>query len=77
MKVRDLLNKFYMVEDDKIIIRFGVKVGKRNIINIHKYATFTLDDTIPDEILDKEVINFFLGSELDSNILFITVEETI
>ena len=76
MKVRDLLNKFYMVEDDKIIVRFGVKVGKCNI-NIHKYATFTLGDIIPNEILDKEVINFFLGSELDSNILFITVEETI
>lgn len=78
MKVRDLLDKFCMIGHDEIIVRFGVMVGKCNI-NIHKYETFTLGDTIPDEILDKEVINFFLGNrpELDSNILFITVEETI
>ena len=74
MKVRDLLDKFCIVEDDKIIVRFGVMMGKCNI-NIHKYTTFTLGDTIPDEILDKEVINFFLGGEIDSNILFITVEK--
>ena len=76
MKVRDLLDKFHMVEDDKIIVRHEVAVGKCKI-NTYNYSTFTLGDIIPNEILDKEVINFFLGGELDSNILFITVEETI
>ena len=76
MKVRDLLDKFCMVEDDKIIIRFGFRLDKYKV-KVHNYATFDYEDTIPDEILDKEVINFFLGSELDSNILFITVEEIV
>ena len=76
MKVRDLLNKFYMVEDNKIIVRHEVMVGKCKI-NTCNYSTFTLGDTIPNDTLDKEVVNFFLGSELDSCILFITVEETI
>lgn len=76
MKVRDLLDKFHMVEDDKIIVRSEVAVGKCKI-NTCNYSTFTLGDIIPNDTLDKEVVNFFLGGELDSNILFITVEETI
>ena len=76
MKVRDLLDKFLMTEDDEIIVRSKVTVGSCKI-NTCNYSTFTLGDVIPDEILDKEVINFFLGSELDSNILFITVEEIV
>lgn len=76
MKVRDLLDKFCMVEDNKIIVRHEVAVGKCKI-NTYNYSTFTLGDIIPNDTLDKEVVNFFLGSELDSCILFITVEETI
>lgn len=76
MKVRDLLDKFHMMENDKIIVRHKVAVGKCKI-NTYNYSTFTLGDIIPNDTLDKEVVNFFLGSELDSCILFITVEETI
>ena len=76
MKLRDLLDKFHMVEDDKIIIRSEVTVGSCKI-NTCNYSIFTLGDIIPNDTLDKEVVNFFLGSELDSCILFITVEETL
>lgn len=76
MKVRDLLDKFLMTEDDEIIIRIGFRLDKYKA-KVNNYATFDYEDTIPNEILDKEVINFFLGRELDSNILFITIEETL
>ena len=72
MKVRDLLDKFHMAEDDKIIVRCEVTK-----INTYYYSIFALGDIIPNEILDKEVINSFLGDELDTNILYITVEEIV
>ena len=76
MKVRDLLDKFAMVKESKIIIRLGTSIEKYKVI-LHDSITFTFGKIIPDELMDKEVIVFFLGNELYPNTLFITIEETI